>query len=64
VRNIRHYDLRGDEYYNEPHLYCEFADNGEPYESRGYALLAKNYDWPLNPERQLKDIPGGGSSPA
>jgi hypothetical protein len=52
---IRAYDLRGDEYYNEPHLYCAFANNGEPYEGFRYiAAGAKDeYDWPLNSDRQL-----------
>lgn len=32
-RNIVNYDLGGDEYYPVPHLYCHFADNGQPYET-------------------------------
>lgn len=30
--NIIAYDLSGDEYYNTPHLYCDFRNNGMPYE--------------------------------
>lgn len=32
-RNIVGYDLSGDEYYREPHIYCRFSDNGQPYET-------------------------------
>jgi hypothetical protein len=54
-RNIRAYDLRGDEYYNFPHLYCAFADEGEPYEEIRYAIVAADneYDWPLEPSQRL-----------
>jgi hypothetical protein len=55
-RNIRHYDLKGDEYYNTPHLYCDFSINGMPYEQFEYAVVANEgefYDWPLNPALQL-----------
>lgn len=55
-RNIRHYDPNGDEYYNEPHLYCDFNVNGMPYEGIEYAVVAKDgeaYDWPLDPALQL-----------
>jgi hypothetical protein len=55
-RNIRHHDLAGDEYYNFPHIYCEFADNGMPYEGFAYAVVGKNeYDWPLYPKKRLAD---------
>jgi hypothetical protein len=52
---IRAYDLHGDEFYNEPHLYCAFANDGEPYE--GFRYLAAGgkdeYDWPLNPTKEI-----------
>jgi len=38
-RNIRHYDLRGDEYYRCPHLYCLYANDGMPYEGFGYYII-------------------------
>jgi hypothetical protein len=38
-RNIRHYDLSGDEYYRCPHLYCLYADNGMPYEGFGHYVI-------------------------
>jgi len=40
-RNIRHYDLRGDEYYPFPHLYCLYADDGMPYESFEYYSISE-----------------------
>lgn len=41
-RNIRHYDLRGDEYYPFPHLYCLYADDGMPYESFEYYVISED----------------------
>ena len=41
-RNIRHFDLRGDDFYNCPHLYCLYADNGMPYEGFGYYLITNH----------------------
>jgi hypothetical protein len=38
-RNIIDCDEEGDEYYSEPHLYCRFADEGQPYEAIVYKLL-------------------------
>lgn len=35
--NIVAYDIDGDEYYNFPHIFCEFANNGEPYEEIQYS---------------------------
>ncbi len=48
-RNIQHYDLRGDEYYNSPHLYCLYADNGMPYEGFAYYIINKkdSYEFEL-----------------
>lgn len=47
---IRAYDLQGDDYYREPHLYCAFANDGEPYEAIRYATVGDDntYDWPLD----------------
>lgn len=54
-RNIRAYDLAGDEYYNFPHPYCEFNINEMPYERFEHAVVGKDgeHDWPLNAELQL-----------
>jgi hypothetical protein len=47
-RNILHYDMRGDEFYTQPHVYCQFADAGEPYEARGYFIIQNGgYEWEL-----------------
>lgn len=43
-RNIRHYDLGGDDYYNFPHLFCSFADDGTPYEELAYAICGEAED--------------------
>jgi hypothetical protein len=39
-RNIVEVDEDGDEYYRDAHLYCRFANNGEPYE----AILQREVD--------------------
>ncbi len=41
-RNIRHVDLRGDDFYNCPHLYCLYADDGMPYEGFGYYVITND----------------------
>jgi hypothetical protein len=55
-RNILYYDMNGDQYYREPHLYCAFADSGEPYEGRGYFTVGdvQTYEWELRPEDRLE----------
>lgn len=42
-RNIVEIDSSGDEYYPFPHIYCRFADRGEPYEGHVYRLIDRNY---------------------
>jgi hypothetical protein len=56
-RNIRHYDVHGDEFYNFPHLYCAFDNDSMPYEDFAYAIVgnAEEYDWPLDPNRRLSE---------
>jgi hypothetical protein len=51
--NILHYDMRGDEFYPQPHLYCDFADDGTPYEGRGYFIARDSYEWELPPEKRI-----------
>lgn len=46
-RNILHYDLQGDEFYPQPHVYCAFADDAMPYEGWGYFTAIKGYQWEL-----------------
>jgi hypothetical protein len=54
-RNIKHFDLRGDEFYNCPHLYCLYADDGMPYESFGYYKIAVNnsYEFELSRDERV-----------
>lgn len=52
-RNIVDYDIEGDEYYPQPHLYCRFADGGQPYEGFRHVLISDEYPWPMEPELQL-----------
>jgi len=56
---ISAYDLDGDEFYNEPHLYCSFSNDGEPYEEIVYRTVSgdKDYDWPLDQSRRLPGPP-------
>lgn len=42
-RNMVDFDLRGDEYYNVPHIFCTFSDGGEPYEEFRYSLVNAPY---------------------
>jgi len=55
-RNILYYDMNGDQYYREPHLYCAFTDSGEPYEGRGYFTVGdeQTYEWEVRPEDRLE----------
>jgi hypothetical protein len=52
-RNIVKVDLIGDEYYPQPHIYCRFADSGEPYEGFRYVLINDEYPWPMESDRQF-----------
>lgn len=42
--NIIDYDLDGDEYYNFPHMYCDFKNSGMPYEEFVYSLIGNDAD--------------------
>jgi hypothetical protein len=53
-RNILHYDMRGDEYYPQPHLYVQYADDGAPYEGFAYFLLGNGYEQELSPEHRIE----------
>ena len=54
--NIREVDMHGDEYYNMPHLYCSFTDDGMPFEDFVYATCTddNDYDWPLDSAKRFK----------
>jgi len=71
-RNIRHFDLRGDNFYNCPHLYCLYADDGIPYEGFGYYLVTSvnSYEFELSLADRVElnvllgnqtDIPGAAT---
>lgn len=47
------YDTEGDEYYYDPHIYCDFKFNGEPYEEFRYVKnIPDEYPWELPPENR------------
>jgi hypothetical protein len=55
-RNIREIDDAGDNHYRGPHLYCDYADNGRPYERVVARLMMDRHDWPLDPAKQMPDV--------
>ena len=42
--NIVEYDLDGDDFYNSPHIYCDFNNNGMPYEDIVYYTVSQETD--------------------
>lgn len=42
--NIEDVDFEGDEYYSYPHIYCHFANRGEPYERIAYFTQNQLFD--------------------
>jgi hypothetical protein len=48
--NIIAIDTDGDEYTSEPHIYCKFANEGQPYENIYYKSFG-------NQEREIPDMP-------
>ncbi len=61
-RNIVEVDSTGDECYPQPHIYCRFADGGQPYEDFQY-VYAEGYPYPLEPNLQFTLEPKGQKSP-
>lgn len=53
-RNILFCDMRGDQHHAEPHLYCEFAESGMPYEGWGFFLATNGYESELRSEDKLE----------
>ena len=53
-RNIRLYDMSGDDYYAQPKLYCEFADNGTPYEDHSQFLISDGREEELRSEDRVE----------
>jgi hypothetical protein len=69
-RNIVDVDALGDEFYQEPHLYCRFCEGGEPYEGSKYVLAESDHPYTLEEDMrfELKPVeavyqqdPTGGS---
>ena len=53
-RNIVDLDCLGDEYQQEPHLFCRFAEGGEPYERYSYLNRTGEYSYELDPKAQFE----------
>ncbi len=53
-RNIVDYDLEGDEYYSEPHIYCRFVEGGEPYENFVWVTVNDEHPVTLPVEQKFK----------
>jgi hypothetical protein len=53
-RNIRLYDMSGDDYYAQPKLYCHFADNDTPYESYSQYLISDGREDELRSEDRVE----------
>ncbi len=54
--NIVDTDMEGDEYYNFPHIFCEFSNLGEPYEELLYETLPEDQEkgYFLDKEKRIK----------
>jgi hypothetical protein len=50
-RNIVEIDTLGDEYYRCPHIYCRFADGGQPWERFVYRLVSGEKEYPTHLDR-------------
>ena len=42
--NIVEYDLSGDDFYNSPHIYCDYKNHGLPYEDIVYYTISQETD--------------------
>jgi hypothetical protein len=52
--NIIEYDLYGDEYYSQPHIYCDYRYNGMPYEEFCYYAVYDTYFSLLDNKKRKK----------
>jgi len=55
--NIVEIDMKGDEYYNYPHFYCEFNSLGQPYEEIWYEPTADYKDQVFSLDREKRLLP-------
>lgn len=53
-RNIVDFDTIGDEYYQDPHIYCRFAEGGSPFEGTRYVLAETEYPLTMEPDLEIK----------
>ena len=61
-------DMEGDEYYSQPHLYCRFANGGQPYEGFRRVSLEAEFPRSLHPAKEIRleandRSSGAGSQP-
>lgn len=54
--NIIEYDMEGDEFYSNPHLYCEFINVCDPFEKIGYAVLISDDEYQIFDESETLKI--------
>lgn len=54
--NIIEYDMEGDEFYSNPHLYCEFINVCDPFEKIGYAVLVSDDEYQIFDESETLKI--------
>ena len=54
--NIIEYDMEGDEFYDNPHLYCEFINICDPFEKIGYAVLVSDDEYQIFDESETLKI--------
>lgn len=54
--NIIEYDMEEDEFYSNPHLYCEFINVCDPFEKIGYAVLVSDDEYQIFDESETLKI--------
>ncbi len=54
--NIIEYDMEGDEFYSNLHLYCEFINVCDPFEKIGYAVLVSDDEYQIFDESETLKI--------
>jgi hypothetical protein len=54
--SIVDYDLKGDEYYGEPHIYCRFEHDGTPYEEIVYSTVSDEKEGVFDSDERLNNV--------